>query len=559
MSKVVIYQILPRLFTNKKQSNIFNGAIEDNGCGKLNDIGDNQLSHFKELGCTHMWFTGILEHATCTDYTQFGIVKDNANVVKGKAGSPYAIKDYYDVDPDLAVNVEDRIGEFEALVERMHKAGLKVIVDFIPNHLARQYVSDAKPEGTEDFGSADDKDQRFNVNNNFYYLPGTSFKGPISDINGDQAWDESPARATGNDCFNPSPGINDWFETIKLNYGVNYQDGTKHFDPIPDTWFKMRDVLKYWASKGVDGFRCDMAELVPVEFWNWCIVQIKLEFPEIIFIAEVYQPNLYQSYIEEGGFDYLYDKVGFYDSLIEISRGDAPLLRIADAWKAIEERSSKMLFFMENHDELRLASDQLFSTGINAWPAFFVSAAYSSNPVMIYNGQEIGERGMDKEGYSGRDGRTSIFDYWSIDSFCRYNDFIKGNEEALKDEENELLLYYKSLLSQVNKFPALSDGGLYDLMWCNNNTASNKIFAWLRYTNEQFILLLANFSEREQHSRLIIPDHAFQLMNQQSRTYFKGTDILLGKSIIQYPKEVASTKGVGIRLKKKECLAYLFS
>ncbi|MFZ6012411.1 MAG: alpha-amylase family glycosyl hydrolase, partial [Bacteroidota bacterium] len=299
--KVVIYQMMTRLFGNKVGVNKPYGTIQENGVGKFNDIDLRALKAIKELGITHIWYTGVLEHATLTDYTSFGIPLDDADVVKGRAGSPYAIKDYYDINPDLAVDAAKRMQEFEALVDRTHREQLKVIIDFVPNHVARGYKSDAKPQGIKDLGETDDKTAAFKASNNFYYLPGQTFKAPksgsgMSALGQDRKYEETPAKVTGNDQFTATPGVNEWYETVKLNYGVDLLGGrTPHFEPIPDTWIKMKDILTYWAEKKVDGFRCDMAEMVPVEFWNWVIPQVKQVNPEIIFIAEIYNPDLYRS------------------------------------------------------------------------------------------------------------------------------------------------------------------------------------------------------------------------------------------------------------------------
>jgi len=242
MSKISIYQVLPRLFGNEITTNKQNGTIQENGCGKFNSFTPKALKEIKSLGITHVWYTGVIEHATQTDYSAFGIRKDHQGVVKGKAGSAYAIKDYYDVDPDLAENVETRMTEFEALVERTHKAGMKVIIDFVPNHVARQYHSDAKPKGVTDLGENDHSEWAFSPLNNFYYVTNQPFNPSFSV----QGYIEFPAKATGNDQFTASPTQNDWYETVKLNYGVNYvEGGQKQFDPIPDTWFKMRDILLF--------------------------------------------------------------------------------------------------------------------------------------------------------------------------------------------------------------------------------------------------------------------------------------------------------------------------
>ncbi|HEY6913943.1 MAG TPA: alpha-amylase family protein, partial [Paludibacter sp.] len=413
MSKFVIYQVFPRLFGNDNTTNKQNGTIDENGCGKFNSFTPKALEQIKSLGATHVWYTGIIEHATQTDYSAYGIPKDHPGVVKGKASSPYAIKDYYDVDPDLAENVENRMAEFEALVKRTHEVGMKVIIDFVPNHVARQYHSDAKPAGVIDLGETDHSEWAFSPLNNFYYIPNQPLN-PQFDVKG---YMEFPAKATGNDQFTASPTINDWYETVKLNYGVNYvEGGQKQFDPIPDTWFKMRDILLFWASKRIDAFRCDMAEMVPVEFWGWAITQVKERYPDILFIAEVYQPAEYRNYIFNGKFDYLYDKVGLYDMLRDVTSRNSPVRDITSCWQSLEGIENKMLNFLENHDEQRIGSGFFSGNGMCAQPAMIVAATLTQAPVMIYAGQELGELGMDNEGFSGMDGRTTIFDYWGVKS-----------------------------------------------------------------------------------------------------------------------------------------------
>ena len=141
---------MTRLFGNQTTTNKAYGTLEENGVGKFNDINETALKGIKELGTTHVWFTGVLEHATLSDNTKLGIPLDDADVVKGRAGSPYAIKDYYDVNPDLAVDIKNRVQEFEQLINRTHAQGMKVIIDFVPNHVARFYKSEAKPEGVKD-------------------------------------------------------------------------------------------------------------------------------------------------------------------------------------------------------------------------------------------------------------------------------------------------------------------------------------------------------------------------------------------------------------------------
>ncbi|MFZ4725200.1 MAG: alpha-amylase family glycosyl hydrolase [Paludibacter sp.] len=526
MSKFVIYQVLPRLFGNYNTTNKHNGTIEENGCGKFNHFSTKALKEIKSLGITHIWYTGIIEHATQTDYSAFGIENDHSAIVKGKAGSAYAIKDYYDVDPDLAENVESRMTEFESLVKRTHKADMKVIIDFVPNHVARQYHSDSKPAGVSDLGQNDCSDWAFSPLNNFYYLPNQLFK-PQFDV---FDYFEYPAKATGNDQFTASPTKNDWYETVKLNYGVNYVEGhQKQFDPIPDTWFKMRDILLFWASKNVDGFRCDMAEMVPVEFWGWAIPQVKLQSPDILFIAEVYNPGEYRNYISNGKFDYLYDKVGMYDMLRDITSKNYPVREITNTWQSLGGIENQMLNFLENHDEQRIGSGFFSGNGMYAQPAMIVAATLNQAPVMIYFGQELGELGMDNEGFSGMDGRTTIFDYWGVKTVQAWTNNGKFDGKLLSDEQKELRDFYKKLLNITITEKAITDGVLYDLEFANFDNPkfnSHEQFAYFRKFEDELLLIVLNFDDKHLDTVVQFPFEAFQFLELEEGNRYNFVNLL---------------------------------
>lgn len=534
MEKVIIYQVFTRLFGNDKTACHTNGSYAENGCGKMADFTTKALEEIKKLGATHIWYTGIIEHATQTDYSAYGIKRDHSAVVKGKAGSAYAIKDYYDVDPDLAVNVEDRIKEFKLLVKRSHKAGLKVIIDFVPNHVARQYCSDAKPAGVIDLGEEDNKEFGFLPTNNFYYLPGQPLVGNI-DLQGDEAepYVENPAKATGNDRFDAWPNRNDWYETVKLNYGKDYSDGRCYFNPVPNTWKKMLDIVKYWADMDVDGFRCDMAEMVPCEFWGWMIPQVKEKHPDIKFIAEVYNPGQYRQYIYEGHFDYLYDKVGLYDTLRSVTCGQNSASAITGCWQAVQDIQDHMLNFLENHDEQRIASDFFANSGSKGKPALVVSSCLNTNPMMIYFGQELGELGMDTEGFSGRDGRTTIFDYWSVDTIRRWRNKGKFDGKLLKNDEKELLDFYTKVLNLCNSEKAIREGNTFDLMYVNYGgwlLNDHRHYAFLRKMEDELLLIVANFDSNNARIGVRIPDHAFQYLEMEPHNEIEGFDLLSGAS-----------------------------
>ncbi|MDD5345567.1 MAG: alpha-amylase family glycosyl hydrolase [Proteiniphilum sp.] len=512
--KLFIYQLMPRLFANRNGTNQHNGSLQENGCGKFNDIGPVILNRLKNDGYTHIWYIGVPAHASVTDYSRYGIPEQYPEIIKGKAGSPYAIRDYYDVDPDLAEDVSSRMQEFEALVERTHHAGLKVIIDHVPNHVARNYHSVYKPVGVRDFGEDDDRSVAFSPNNNFYYLPGHSLQVQLPpDKKANFTYHESPARATGNDCFTHTPTIYDWYETVKLNYGVDYLNGMiATFDPIPDTWIKMRNILLYWASKKVDGFRCDMAEMVPLSFWQWVIPQVKEHYPAIIFLAEIYNPSAYRDFLGENLFDYLYDKVGLYDLLREVSNGYRPASDITFTLNEVGDIQKRMLNFMENHDEQRIASDYFLREGHRGKAAMIVTSTVNSNPVMVFNGQELGERGMDNEGFSGLNGRTTIFDYWSVDTLQRWNNNGQWDSQLLTPYEQKLQSFYRRLITLCNEEEALSSGLFYDLMpanYENQDFDSTRLFAYLRGGGKDLLLVIVNFDPSPRECTLHIPEHAF--------------------------------------------------
>ncbi|GAB3181685.1 alpha-amylase family protein [Telluribacter humicola] len=503
--KLVIYQIFTRLFGNLNTTNKFNGTRDENGVGKFNDITNAVLNELKTFGVTHVWYTGVIEHATMTDYTDYGIQQDHPLIVKGIAGSPYAVKDYYDVNPDLAVNVKERMKEFEALVERTHSNGLKVLIDFVPNHVARQYHSDAKPAGVKDFGEEDNTTVPFAPTNNFYYISGQDFRVPEgvkAPVEFSAPYQESPAKATGNDVFQAQPTINDWFETIKLNYGVDYLNGrSKHFDPIPSTWLKMRDILTFWTRKGVDGFRCDMAEMVPVEFWAWVIPEIKKVNPKIIFIAEIYNPAEYHNYIRNGQFTYLYDKVGLYDAVRRLMEGKGTVEDITRVWqKESGDIAQHMLRFLENHDEQRIASKYFAGDPLAAIPAMTLSATLHTGPLMIYFGQEVGVNPTQAEGFQGEDGRTTIFDYWGVPEFQQWVNGGKFDGGKLSPQQKELRDFYQRLNHFVLNNEAIYRGNFFDLQYANVDGQSSdydktRVYSYLRYTDEQKLLCVYNFDK----------------------------------------------------------------
>lgn len=537
--KPVIYQLLPRLFTNYNPEPVHDGTIEQNGSGRLNDITPGILREIRKLGATHVWYTGVIEHAHTPDYTRYGIPRHNPHIIKGKAGSPYAITDYYDIDPDLAVDVPSRIKEFERLVIRTHRAGLKAIIDFVPNHVGREYHSDARPNGIEDLGQGDNKEMFFDPHNNFYYITRQQFAPVDVDLgHGADAYVEFPARASGDDCFNAFPGKYNWYDTVKLNYGFDYGDWSRHYDPVPSTWLKMLHILRYWASKGVDGFRCDMAHMVPVDFWRWAIPQVKEINPGIIFIAELYDVGIYRQYIYTAGFDYLYDKVNLYDSLRAIETANHSAATLTSCWQTVDGIAGNMLNFLENHDEQRFASAQYAGDPWRVVPSLIVSTMMSTGPFMIYAGQELGEPAAESEGYSGADGRTTIFDYWSIPTLRRW--LNRGTcDGPLTESEQRLRDFYAHVLNLCNTETAISRGKFFDLMYVNyENPRLNphRHFAFLRADGNDVLVIAVNFSDEEARIEINLPSHAFDYLELE-RGFVMAQDLLSGQESLKTVSE----------------------
>ena len=525
MTKPIIYQLIPRLFANFNETRKRNGTMEENGCGKLADINERALKSIVDLGATHVWYTGIIRHATSQ--------RNNPAITKGQAGSPYAITDYYDVHPDLAKNEEKRMAEFEALVKRTHKAGLGVILDFVPNHVSREYKSLCKPKDVKDLGENDHPEWAFSPLNNFYYLPGEHFSMD-KDL---QGYDEYPAKVTGNDCFRSHPSENDWYETVKLNYGVFYQGGgEKQFMPIPDTWQKMLDILLFWVGKNIDGVRVDMAEMVPSEFFKWAIAKVKKQYPKVLFIGECYEPARYDEYLA-AGFDYLYDKVGMYDYLRGVTSRGWPAEGITQQWMQHSNgRLNHMLYFLENHDEQRIASGFFCGNGACAEPAMIIAATLNQCPVMIYSGQELGEKGMDLEGFSGMDGRTSIFDYWGVKSLQAWSNKGKYDGAHLNEEQRELRAFYQKLLTIARDNKAIQKGQMYDITYAQGEGFDkHEQFAFLRHVGHETLLIVVNFRDREQQIPVRIPNDAFVYLDMEEKSKASATDLLRGsKQSVQF-------------------------
>ena len=464
MPKALVYQVLPRLWKG----------------GRFVDFDEASLAYIRSLGMTHVWYTGVLDHATRLP----GYENASPECVKGTAGSPYSIRDYYGVAPYLGT-MED----FSELVARTHAAGLKVIIDFVPNHVARENVN---------FGASDDRSVHWAPENDFYYYPGEHLRLPSAGAAGiataaAAAYDEFPARASGN-CFSPAPDANDWWDTVRLNY----------CDFHTETWDKMLAVLRFWLAKGVDGFRCDMVEMVPWQFLQWLIAAVKEESPETLFIAEAYNTATYRHYLETVGFDLLYDKCGLYDTLRAVTCEGASARGITRNWQMLQDLQPRMLNFLENHDEQRIASPQFAGRPEAGYAALAVSALFTDAPFMLYFAQEWGEKG-------GADGRTSIFEIAPPVSITLQTDGGLSTKTAqnvdnppLTRRDIDTFARYAETLRLAR---SLEGTPTYDLCWCQGEGFDpDRHFAWLRGST----LLVANFSDTPAEVTVRIPEDALR-------------------------------------------------
>ena len=585
-SRPRIYQLFVRQFGNTNETRKPNGTLSENGVGKINDINDAALDSLRGMGFTHIWLTGILQQATATDYSSAGQPADDPDLLKGIAGSPYAIKDYFDVCPDYAEKPEKRLDEFKDLVRRIHGHGLKALIDLVPNHVARSYNSDIKPELS--FGARDNTAVFFAPQNNFFYLKpasdgpplklpsykdgkavsptcktvaalkqGTAVsqpptketsaagKPPLLECDGLFDGEMKFGRVTGNDKASWTPDINDWYETVKLNYGFDFTDTTKATreypnaktpdKPIPDTWKKVVAVMQYWQSAGVDGFRCDMSHMVPPEFWSWAIAQVRTKNPDAMFIGEAYEndpakiPRTDASSssgklnvmadLLNAGFSAVYDDPT-YRAIKKIYEGPGWANDIDSA------RPDGLVFenslrYAENHDEVRLAAKSQWG-GLGMKVGLPVSAilyGLSRGPVMMYNGQEVGEPGDAVEGFGGNDARTSIFDYWSMPEFVKWVNDHKYDGGRLSAEQKELRAAYGRLINLVGE-PAFRDGIFIPLNAANRDNpnygrlpnekpSGHWLYAFLRHDSKlkQTFLIVVNLHSREtlKDVRIIIP------------------------------------------------------
>ena len=557
----VIYQLMVRTFGNIFETRKTNGTLAENGCGKFNDIAPAALTSLKDMGFTHLWLTGVLEQASGTSFPNRPA--DDPDILKGIAGSPYAIKDYFDVCPDYAVEPDKRLDEFKSLLDRCGKHGFKVIIDFVPNHVARSYHSDVRPDLS--FGEGDKRGVFFDRENHFYYLQpdhpggGAPLKLPTAGrpgCDGLFAPETTFGRVTGNNVISWSPSINDWYETVKLNYGHDFTHGraTSHLPgpaaapaDVPKTWRTMDEILGYWQAMGVDGFRCDMAHMVPMEFWRWVVKRCRSRNPDVFFSAEAYDNDpakLTDGHVLDelldAGFDAVYDDPSY--DVLEGIYDSGKWANDLDPLTFTGDRFHKSLRYAENHDEVRLASPKEWG-GLGMKVGKPVSAVLFSmgrGAVMLYHGQEVGEPAAGEEGFGGDDARTTIFDYWSMPEFTKWLNGGKYDGGRLSDEQKSLRDWYGKLI-RATQCRAFTAGEFYGLNHANRDNPSfgrvgdesasgHWLYAFLRCDAKsgQVFLVIANFhgSKTLRGVKIHIPNDAQMFLGLSKVDAWKLTDRL---------------------------------
>lgn len=578
-TRPVIYQLLVRTFGNINESKILGGTLSENGSGKFSDINSEALTSIRKMGFTHIWLTGVIEQASATAYP--GRPADVPEILKGKAGSPYAIKDYFDVCPDYADDPSRRIEEFRELVTRCHAHGFKVIIDFVPNHVARSYKSDVHPELC--FGEGDNKDVFFDRENYFYYLNQTHPGGgppvllPFEQIAGNDGvfeLEKSFGRVTGNNATTWAPSVHDWYETVKLNYGHDFTTGreTAHLpgpnapsEDVPRTWRTMDGILAYWQGMGVDGFRVDMAHIVPMEFWRWSVRRARSRDAGVFFMGEAYDTDpdklTDEDVIEElwkAGFNGAYEHPTY--KILQGIYEEGKWANDIDSETFLNAHFHHCIRYIENHDEVRIANPQRWGgVGMDAGrPAAAVMFGISRAAIMLYSGQEVGEPAIGAEGFSGDDGRSSIFDYTSLSELQKWVNGGKYDGEKLSKAQAEMRKWYAELFSVLTQ-PAFTNGEFYGLNHANKGNQSfgrlagedasgHWIYAFLRYdkSSEQAFLCIVNFhpSHTFQTVSADIPEDALDFIGRKEAKKFTFTGKLGTTEIISLTKRELEDKGV---------------
>lgn len=635
--KIRIYQLFVRLFGNTNETRKEDGTLAENGVGKFDDINNASLSSLRDMGFTHLWLTGVLQQATAADYSAVGQPADDPDLLKGLAGSPYAIKDYFDVCPDYARDPAKRLDEFKTLLDRVHQHGMKALIDLVPNHVARSYDSDIKPD--QNFGSkgndgkGDDSSLFFSPQNNFFYLrpdssgpplrmptvkdgqpvsptcktvaalyerrnsaddPVGGHGPPLQKCDGLFEGEKDHGKVTGNNKASWTPDLNDWYETAKLNYGFDFTVANKSVreypnaaapdKPIPDTWKKMDSIIAYWQGLGVDGFRCDMSHMVPPEFWCWAIARARSRHADVTFIGEAYDndpakvpgvdPVIAQ--LNGGKSNVMFDLLnagftGVYDdptyrAIKKIYEGPGWANDI-DGAQPDSFIFDNSLRYAENHDEARIAApSQWGGLGMKVGvPVSAILYGLSRGPILLYNGQEVGEPGAGLEGFGGNDARTSIFDYWSMPELVKWVNHHKYDGGRLSPEQKDLRATYGRLITLVGE-PAFRDGAFIPLNAANRDNpkygrigseqpSGHWLYSFLRYdvnTGQRFLVVInLNPKTLMDGVRIQLPETTLKALGLASQARDTHLD-LRDRIVANEPDATGATiteamdKGIGI-------------
>ncbi len=325
---------------------------------------------------------------------------------KGSLGCPYSIRDYYAINPEYGTK-ED----FRRLVEDAHRLGMKVILDFVANHTSNDYV---EMKDHPDWFMRD-KNGKF------------------------------------------TREVADWWDVIDLNYDNS------------DLWEYMKGIAKHWVKEfKVDGYRCDVAGMIPLKFWVELRQELRHINPSVFLLAEWESPKLHLR-----AFDATYDW-SLYHLLVNVRKGKVRAEKAIDLVLEKEKKypaNSLRLRFIENHDEKR-AIEVFGQEGFKPFAAFIFTI---SGIPLIYNGQEIGERE-----------RPSLFEKEEIE-------WDKG-DYAISD-------YYQRLIKLRKENPAFANGETIKL----NTSSPKEIAAYLRLNGKSRAIVAINFSDSAVVSTLRVP------------------------------------------------------
>ena len=322
---------------------------------------------------------------------------------KGELGSYYAVKDYLDVNPEFGTKAD-----FRNLVEEIHNRDMKVIIDWVANH--------------------------------------TAWDNPLTE--------EHPEWYTKDEEGNFVPPVEDWSDVIDLNYDN------------PELRSYMTDALKFWVEEfDIDGYRCDVASMVPTDYWNSARKELD-EIKPVFMLAEAEEPEL-----NEKAFDMYYGWT-FHHILNEVAQGeqnaDSLHAEVTRLEKAFPDGSYPMNF-ISNHDENTWNGTVWERMGAASYPLSVLTATLPGMP-LLYNGQEAG---MDK--------RLDFFD-----------------KDPIEWSEHDMREHYSKLFELKQNNPALQhgkNGGAYERI---STSVDEDVYAFIRTNGIKQVFVIVNLSDQKQ-------------------------------------------------------------